>query len=259
VRGANPMSARPICRSVLGSRALDRAICGMARDATRRADNHGSDRTALVRGYYDRVAREYDSSMESFDRVVLGRGRRRLCSRARGRTLEMGVGTGASLVHYPPDASVTAIDLSPEMLVIAQQHAQELNLDIELRLGDAQDLDFADEEFDTVTATLLLSTVPDPQRAVFEMRRVLRPGGQVLLLDFARSPAVPVRWVERALKPLTARSRFSQLREPLDYLGVAGFMVEHIDRFGTVVIVNGVRCLIEEVVARKAQSDRERG
>ena len=76
-------------------------MCGMASDATRRADNHESDRTALVRGYYDRVAHGYDSSMEGFERVVLERGRRRLCSR-RGRTLEMGVGTGANLAHYPP-------------------------------------------------------------------------------------------------------------------------------------------------------------
>ena len=110
----------------------------MASDATRRADDHESDPTALVRGYYDRVAHEYDSSMEGLDREMLGRGRRRLCSRARGRTLEIGVGTGANLAHYPPDASVTAIDLSPEMLAIAQQHAEELDLDIELRLGDAR-------------------------------------------------------------------------------------------------------------------------
>jgi ubiquinone/menaquinone biosynthesis C-methylase UbiE len=164
----------------------------------------------------------------------------------------MGVGTGANLAHYPSGTSVTAIDLSPEMLAIAQQHAQELDLDIELRLGDAQELDFADEEFDTVTATLLLSTVPDPQRVVFEMRRVLRPGGRVLLLDFARSPVAPVRWIEQALKPLTARSRFSRLREPLDYFGDAGLTVEHVERFRCGVIVNGFRCAIEEVVARKA-------
>jgi ubiquinone/menaquinone biosynthesis C-methylase UbiE len=187
--------------------------------------------------------------MVGFDRVILGRGRSRLCSRARGKTLEVAVGTGANLAHYPPDASVTAVDLSPGMLNIAQRHARQLGLDIDLRLGDAQSLEFADEEFDTVTATLLLSTVPDPQRAVFEMQRVLRPGGRVLLLDFARSPIAPVRWVERALRPLTARSRFSLLREPLDYIDVADFALEHVDRFRWGVM--------EEIVARKTPADHE--
>ena len=201
------------------------------------------DATALVRGYYDRVAHEYDSWMGSFDRVMLGHGRSRMCSRARGKTLEVAVGTGANLAHYPPDATLSAVDLSPAMLAVAQRRAHELDLDVDLSVGDAQALDFADDEFDTVTATLLLSTVPDPQRCVFEMHRVLRPGGRVLILDFARSPVAPVRWVEHALKPLTARSRFSLLRDPLDYLAGAGFALEHVDRF---------RCgVIEEVVARK--------
>ena len=191
-------------------------VCGMASDATRRADNHESDPTALLRGYYDRVAHEYDPRWRASIANCWARQAWLVLARS-GQDLEIGVGTGANLAHYPPDTSVTAIDLSPAMLAIAQQHAEELNLDIELRLGDAQDLDFADEEFDTVTATLLVSTVPDPQRVVFEMRRVLRPGGRVLLLDFARTPVAPVRWVEQALRPFAARSRFSLLREPLDY------------------------------------------
>jgi ubiquinone/menaquinone biosynthesis C-methylase UbiE len=227
----------------------------MPSDTTRRADNRDGDRTALVRGYYDRVAHEYDASMEALDPVTLERCRR-VCSCARGRTVELGVGTGANLAHYSPDASVTAVDLSPAMLAIARERVHDLDLDIDLRLGDAQDLDLADEEFDTVTAMFLLSTVPDPQRVVFEMRRVLRAGGRVLLLDFARRPIAPWRWVER-LTPLTARPRFSRLREPLDYLGAAGLAVERVDRFQR-VIVNGFRCVIEEVVARKPQSDRDR-
>ena len=219
----------------------------MTSDATPKGEDRDDDPTALVRGYYDRVAHEYDSWMEGFDRVMLGRGRSRLCSRARGKTLEIAVGTGANLAHYPPDATLTAIDLSPAMLAVAERRAQELDVDIQLSLGNAQDLDFADEQFDTVLATLLLSTVPDPQRAVSEMHRVLRLGGRLLILDFARSPITPVRWVEAALKPLTARSRFSLLREPLDYLTTAGFALEHVDRFR-----GGI---IEEVVARKASSN----
>jgi ubiquinone/menaquinone biosynthesis C-methylase UbiE len=207
------------------------------------AHDDGDEATALVRAYYERVAHEYDSWMVGFDRVMLGRGRGRLCSRARGATLEVAVGTGANLVHYPPDAQLTAVDLSPAMLAMAQCRAEVLERDVELRIGDAQQLDFDDDRFDTVVATLLLSTVPDAGRAVAEMRRVLRPGGRLLVLDFARSPHLPVRLVERALRPLTARSRFSLLREPLEHISAAGFAVEHLDRF---------RCgVIEEVVARK--------
>lgn len=198
----------------------------------------------LVRDYYEQSARSYDSWMVGFDRYVLGRGRSRMCSRARGRTLEVAVGTGANLTHYPPDVNLTGVDLSPSMLAIAERKGRALGLDLELAIGDAQALAFPDAQFETVTTTLLLSTVPDARLAAEEMRRVLRPGGRLLILDFARSPLVPVQWLQRALAPLTARSRFSLLRDPLDYLDAVGFAIEHVDRFRLGVI--------EEVVARKA-------
>jgi len=94
-----------------------------------------------------------------------------------------------------------------------------------------------------VTSTLLMSTVPDPHLAAGEMRRVLKTGGRLLLLDLARSQIAPVRFFERVVAPLTARSRFSLLRDPLDYLKAVGFTIEHVDRFRLGII--------EEVVARK--------
>jgi ubiquinone/menaquinone biosynthesis C-methylase UbiE len=203
----------------------------------------GDDRTARVREYYDEAARSYDSWMVGFDRVMLGRGRSRMCSRARGPTLEVAVGTGGNLPFYPPDVQLTGVDLSPAMLAFAERRAQDLALDVELEVGDAERLEFPDERFETVTATLLMSTVPSPQRAAEEMWRVLRVGGRLLILDFARSPVTPVRWVERALAPLTARSRFSLLRDPLEYIQAVGFTIEHVDRFRLGVI--------EEIVARK--------
>jgi ubiquinone/menaquinone biosynthesis C-methylase UbiE len=197
----------------------------------------------VVREYYGRAARDYDSWMKGFDRFVLARGRSRLCSRARGRTLEVAVGTGANLPFYPPDVALVGVDLSPEMLSFAERRASQLRRTVDLRIGNAECLDLPDEQFETVTSTLLLSTVPNPQRAIQEMRRVLRPGGRLLILDFCRSPLAPVRWLEHALAPFTERSRFSLLREPLDYIGAAGFTLEHVDRFRLGVI--------EEVVARK--------
>lgn len=188
-----------------------------------------SEQTILVREYYEKSARLYDSWMVGFDRYVLNRGRSRMCSRARGRTLEVAVGTGANFSHYPPDVSLTGIDRSPAMLALAERKARALDRDVDLAIGDAQSLAFPDAQFETVTTTLLLSTVPDPQLAAEEMRRVLRPGGRLLILDFARSPLVPVQWLQRAVAPLTARSRFSLLRDPLDYLDAVAFAVEHID------------------------------
>jgi len=205
--------------------------------------NDSGARTASVREYYDHAARSYDSWMKDFDRLMLGQGRSRMCSRARGQTLEVAVGTGANLPHYPPDVVVTAVDLSPAMLALAERRTQNLDLDVTLQLGDAQSLDFPHDQFETVIATLLMSTVPDPRRAAEEMRRVLQPGGRLLLLDFARSPIAPVRWVQHALAPLTERSRFSLLRDPLDYLEAVGFTLEHVDRFRLGVI--------QEIVARK--------
>jgi ubiquinone/menaquinone biosynthesis C-methylase UbiE len=202
-----------------------------------------SQRTAQIREYYEHAVRSYDSWMKDFDRIMLGKGRSRMCSRARGQTLEIAVGTGANLPHYPPDVDLTAIDLSPAMLAVAERRAQNLDLDVTLQLGDAQNLDFPNDRFETVTATLLMSTVPDPRRAAEEMRRVLQPGGRLLLLDFARSPIAPVRWIEHALAPFTERSRFSLLRDPLHYLEAVGFTLEHVDRFRLGVI--------QEIVARK--------
>ncbi|MGN6700572.1 MAG: methyltransferase domain-containing protein, partial [Thermomicrobiales bacterium] len=105
-------------------------------------------------------------------------------------------------------------------------------------------LPFPDNHFDTVVATLLLSTISDCRRATAEAWRVLQPGGQLLLLDHVRSPVAPVLWAERLLDPLLARcTGVHLLRDPLDYLGAAGFFVEHCARFHW--------GLIEEVVARK--------
>ena len=130
------------------------------------------------------------------------------------------------------------------MLALARRRAASLVLPIELEIGDAEHLAARDGTFDTVVATLLLSTVPDPRLAATEMIRVLKPGGQLLVLDMARSPLTPVRWVQR-VEPLTTwSSRFSLLRDPLDYLEDVGFVIgEHERSRGGI---------IEQVVAHKA-------
>src|SRR5207244_6062758 len=153
------------------------------------------------------------------------------CSQARGKVLELACGTGRNLQFYPDDVEVIGIELSPQMLTIAQQRAIELAHPADLRLGDVQALEFSDESFDTVTCTLGFCTIPDTRAAAAEAFRVLLPGGQLLLLEHVRSPAPIVRVGQRLLEPLAVRFEADHLtRQPLDYLPGVGFEIDEVQR-----------------------------
>lgn len=198
-----------------------------------------------VRGFYDRSARTYDQWLGLYERVMgTAERRRHLLSRARGRTLEVGVGTGRNIAHYPADTELIGVDISRAMLQIARKRATRFGRPIELRIGDAQNLDFPDSSFDTVVAILFLSAVPDQHRAICEIRRVLRPGGRLLVLDHTRSTIAPARWLQRLLSPLVARLvRWEFMRDPVVDVTSAGFIVEEHQRSGL--------GMVEELVARR--------
>src|SRR5947209_4749556 len=162
--------------------------------------------------------------MRLFDWALFGGGREWVCSQVEGEVLEIAVGTGRNLGHYPTGVRLTGIEFSPAMLEIARGRANALGREIDLRVGDAQALEFPDASFDTVVCTLALCTIPDDRAAVAEVNRVLRPGGRFLLLEHVRSPNPAVRGVQRLLEPLTLRFEGDHLlREPLDHLRDEGF------------------------------------
>jgi ubiquinone/menaquinone biosynthesis C-methylase UbiE len=117
---------------------------------------------------------------------MIGDGRAWVCSRARGLTLEVAIGTGRNLSLYGPEVELTGVDLSPGMLEVARRRAAELGRAVELREGEAERLPFPDEAFDTVVCTLAVCAVADRGAVLAEMYRVLRPGGALLLLDHAQ-------------------------------------------------------------------------
>jgi ubiquinone/menaquinone biosynthesis C-methylase UbiE len=202
------------------------------------------DETERVRGIQDKHAGGYDRQMGFFDRVLFAGGRGWVCSQAEGEVLEIAVGTGRNLGHYPSGVKLTAIDFSPEMLAIARRRAEDLGAAVELRLGDAQALEFDNESVDTVIITLALCTIPDDRKAAAEAWRVLRPGGTLVLLEHVRSPSLPVRTLQRLLDPLAVRFEADHLvREPLDYLADAGFAIESAERSRLGIV--------ERVLARK--------
>src|SRR6266571_4727525 len=187
--------------------------------------------TQRVLRLYEKEAHKYDRQMRFFDRLLFAGGREWVCQQAAGQVLEIGVGTGRNLPHYRDDVPLIGVELSPAMLEIARARARELGREVELRVGNAQALDFPDESFDTVVCTLALCTIPDARGAVAEARRVLRPGGHILLLEHVRSPLLPVRLIERLLEPLAVRFAADHLtREPLDYLVAEGFEIAQLER-----------------------------
>jgi ubiquinone/menaquinone biosynthesis C-methylase UbiE len=202
------------------------------------------DETDRVRAIFDELAPRYDRVMDWGDRILFGGGREWLAAQASGEVLEIGVGTGRSLPLFPPNIRVTGIDISPRMLDRAKHRAATLGLGVDLRVGDAQAMEFADGSFDTVLFGLALCSIPDDRRAIAEARRVLRPGGRVALLEHVRSPNAWVRAVQRFLNPLAVRFQGDHLlREPADLLEAEELVVEDLrrSRWG----------IVERVVAHK--------
>ncbi len=200
--------------------------------------------TGRIRSLYEKQAPKYDRQMRLFERVLFSGGREWVCSQAQGEVLEIAIGTGRNLGHYQNEVSLTGVEFSPAMLEIARQRAQRLGREFDLRVGDAQALDFPDASFDAVVCTLALCTIPDDRAAVAEVKRVLRPGGRFLLLEHVRSPNPAVRLGQRLLEPLMLRFEGDHLlREPIEHLAAEGFEVEQ--------LLRSKLGIVERIAARK--------
>ena len=162
--------------------------------------------TALARARYDRLAPIYDLMEAPIERFSFHRWRQRLWSQVRGqRILEVGVGTGKNMPFYPPGAQVTAVDLSEKMLALAQERARRLDLEVGLLPVDVQHLDFPDDSFDVAVATFVFCSVPDPVLGLKELARVVKPGGQIILLEHVRARHPILGRIMDWLNPLVVR------------------------------------------------------
>ena len=195
------------------------------------------DRESKLRRYWDRSAPRYDRQMGYFERFMARDSRKWVCAQASGDVLEVAIGTGLNLPEYPSGVRITGIEWSTGMLEIARHRARELELSADLREGDAQELPFPDATFDTVVCTFSLCAIPEEQRAIAEMARVLRPGGLLLLADHVAGSAWPVRLVQRAAELVTVPVGGEHfLRRPVHQVRAAGFDVERRERFALGVI-----------------------
>jgi ubiquinone/menaquinone biosynthesis C-methylase UbiE len=126
--------------------------------------------------------------------LLINRLRKKHFHGAMGAVLDVACGTGENFPYLGNAASITALDLSWEMVEEALRRRRQLGMAVDLLNGDAQELPFRDETFDTVVSALSTCTFPDYVTAFREMRRVVRPGGQILLLEHGRSE---VGWIAR--------------------------------------------------------------
>jgi ubiquinone/menaquinone biosynthesis C-methylase UbiE/predicted ester cyclase len=187
--------------------------------------------TDRIRRIFDKQAPKYERAMARFERLLFSGNREWVCSRAEGDVLEIAAGTARNLPYYPSGVRLTGVELSPQMAELGRSRAADLEREIDLRVGDAENLDFPDESFDTVVCTYGLCTIPDDQAAVREAKRVLRPGGRFLLAEHVRSPNRLVRTVQRMLDPFAHRFGGDHLlREPVAHLNTEGFAIEELIR-----------------------------
>lgn len=187
------------------------------------------DRVARI---YNDVAATWDQRQGVVERGLMGEEmRRELVRNLRGRVLEIGTGTGPTLRLLAGNSSVTAftgLDLSPGMLAEAKRHTAALPFPVDLQVGNAEALPFADASFDTVTTSLTLCTVPDPALALREMARVCTPDGRMVLLEHVRARNPLLLGMQRLLAPLQRRMLGCHLDRPTDRLvREIGFEVEH--------------------------------
>ena len=152
-----------------------------------------------------RTARLLDAGMRAADRAGLRHARSRVAGRARGDTLEIGIGTGSNLRVYPDGVAVHGVDVSASALSVATERAARVGRDVTLVECDAAALPFPDASFDTVVGTFVLCSVSDVDGSLREARRVLRPGGTIRLLEHARSRHESVGALQDRLAPAWAR------------------------------------------------------
>lgn len=157
-----------------------------------------------IKKAYRRYAKVYDF----YFGAVFQPGRKAVIDKIRWRTgdrvLEVGVGTGLSLPLYPRFVDITGIDISAEMLARARARCGREGLDqVELKVMDAEHMQFPDDSFDKVVAMYVASCVPNPTRLVDEMRRVCKPSGELIIVNHFQSGNPVIGRVENLLAPLS--------------------------------------------------------
>jgi ubiquinone/menaquinone biosynthesis C-methylase UbiE len=181
-----------------------------------------------TRKRYNRIAFLYDFMEAPLEWMRFSNWRKRLQAGIKGeRALEVGVGTGKNLAYYPEDVRISAIDLSPRMLARARRKVAKSPLSVDLQEMDVERLDFADHSFDTVFATFVFCSVPDPVMGLRELRRVCKPEGRLLLLEHMRPHHPVLGFIFDVFNPMVVRMMGANInRKTIDNIQQAGWQIK---------------------------------
>jgi ubiquinone/menaquinone biosynthesis C-methylase UbiE len=184
-------------------------------------------KTIVTRKRYDRLSFFYDFLEAPLERYRFDRWRSRLTDRIAGYSaLEVGVGTGKNLVYYPKDMKIMAIDISRRMLKRARKRALLLGSTVCLQEMDVQQLAFPNSSFDTIFATFVFCSVPDPVAGLKELRRVCKPNGKLLLLEHMRPSNVLLGLLFDMINPMVVRMMGANInRRTMDNIKKSGWQI----------------------------------
>lgn len=158
--------------------------------------------------------------------------RSRVIPAAEGEVLEIGIGSGLNLPYYSAAVQrVIGLDASPNLLGMSRRAAARTSAPVELIESSAESMPLYNRSIDTVVTTWTLCSIPDVQRALGEMRRVLRPGGRLLFVEHGRAPEPNVRWWQDKLTPVWKRlgGGCHLNRAISDVIESAGFRIERLN------------------------------
>ena len=190
--------------------------------------------TEIARRRYNRIAPTYDLMESLIERSRYSKWRQLLWSKVEGTSiLEVGVGTGKNFPFYPPGAEITAIDFSDKMLARAKEKAERQKVKVTLLQMDVQNLEFEDNTFDSVVASFVFCSVPDPVLGLKEVERVCKPGGKVLLLEHVLAANPILAWLMSLANPVVVRLMGANInRRTAENVGESGLVVEQVTELG---------------------------
>ena len=202
----------------------------------------GGKATEIAKRRYNRIAPLYDPMESLIERSRYSKWRQLLWSKVEGTyILEVGVGTGKNFPYYPANAEIIALDFSEKMLKRAKDRASKQELKVRLQQMDVQHLEFEDNSFDTVVASFVFCSVPDPVRGLTEIERVCKPGGKVVLLEHVLSANRIMGLLMNLANPLVVRMMGVNInRRTVDNVVISGLLVEKVTD-----LVAGIFKLIE--------------